>query len=153
MRRVRFYACGGPEVLRLEEAPAPAAGPGELLVATEAIGVTLPAVRKVRGEGGAPGLPGVIGGEVAGEVVAAGPGVTGFRAGDRVTGLPFSGSYAELAVVAAPMASRIPDGRAPCRPSRSCAAVTSRWLRWLRWLRWTRWLRGPRRAGLRPGRS
>ncbi|HEY3978897.1 MAG TPA: zinc-binding dehydrogenase [Streptosporangiaceae bacterium] len=110
MRRVRFYACGGPEVLRLEEAPAPAAGPGELLVATEAIGVTLPAVRKVRGEGGAPGLPGVIGGEVAGEVVAAGPGVTGFRAGDRVTGLPFSGSYAELAVVAAPMASRIPDG-------------------------------------------
>jgi NADPH2:quinone reductase len=110
MRRVRFHACGGPEVLRLEEASDPEAGPGELLVATEAIGVTLPAVRKIRGEGGAPALPGVIGGEVAGKVVAIGPGVTGFTVGDRVTGLPFTGSYSDLAIVPAPMASRIPDG-------------------------------------------
>lgn len=110
MRRVRFYEHGGPEVLRLEEAAAPAAGPGELLVAAEAVGVTLPAVRRVRGDGGAAPLPGVIGGEVAGEVVAAGPDVTSFRVGDRVTGLSFTGSYAELAVVPARMASRIPDG-------------------------------------------
>jgi NADPH:quinone reductase len=110
VRRVRFYEYGGPEVLRVEEAADPEAGPGELLVATEAIGVTLPAVRKVRGEGGGTALPGVIGGEVAGEVVAVGPDVTSFQAGDRVTGLPFTGSYTEPAVVRAGMASRIPDG-------------------------------------------
>lgn len=110
MRRVRFYEYGGPEVLRVEEAEAPEAGSGELLVRTEAIGVTLPSVRKVRGEGGGTVLPGVIGGEVAGEVVGLGPGVTDFKVGDQVTSLSFTGSYAELAVVPAVMASRIPDG-------------------------------------------
>ncbi|MFI9100177.1 zinc-binding alcohol dehydrogenase family protein [Streptomyces fildesensis] len=110
MRRVRFYEYGGPEVLRVEEAEEPTAGPGELLVRTEAIGVTLPSVRKVRGEGGGTPLPGILGGEVAGEVVALGPGVTDFAVGDRVTSLTFTGSYTELAVAPAVMAGRLPDG-------------------------------------------
>ncbi|MFC6066607.1 quinone oxidoreductase family protein [Streptomyces ochraceiscleroticus] len=112
MRRIRFYEYGGPEVLRLEEAEAPAPGPGELLVRTEAIGVTLPSVRAVRGDGngGGPPLPGVLGGEVAGEVVGTGPDVTAYTVGDRVTGLPFTGSYAELVTVPVAPASRIPDG-------------------------------------------
>lgn len=108
MRRVRFYEYGGPEVLRVEEAEAPEPGPGELLLRTEAIGVSLPSVRKVR-EGGVP-LPGLLGGDVAGEVVALGPDVTGFELGDRVTGLSFTGSYAELATVPAAMTDRIPEG-------------------------------------------
>ena len=45
MRRVRYRATGGP--LFPEEAPVPRPGPGELLVRCEAIGVTLPVVRKV----------------------------------------------------------------------------------------------------------
>ncbi|MFF0746916.1 zinc-binding alcohol dehydrogenase family protein [Streptomyces sp. NPDC004111] len=111
MRRVRFYEYGGPEVLRCEDADAPEPGPGELLVRTEAIGVTLPSVRKVRGEGGGTPLPGILGGEVAGTVVELGPDVTDFTIGDRVTSLTFrGGSYAELAVVPSTMASRIPDG-------------------------------------------
>ncbi|MFI8993425.1 zinc-binding alcohol dehydrogenase family protein [Streptomyces sp. NPDC053542] len=112
MRRVRFYEYGGPEVLRMEEAEAPVPGPGELLVRTEAIGVTLPSVRAVRGDGngGGPPLPGVLGGEVAGEVVGTGPDVTVYTVGDRVTGLPFTGSYAELVTVPVALASRIPDG-------------------------------------------
>ena len=109
MRRVRFYEYGGPEVLRVEEADAPEPGPGELLVRTEAIGVTLPSVRKVRGDGGMP-LPGLLGGDVAGAVVALGPDVTGFAVGDRVTGLSFTGSYAELATVPSFMTTRIPEG-------------------------------------------
>ncbi|MEV0368813.1 zinc-binding dehydrogenase [Streptomyces sp. NPDC050636] len=112
MRRVRFHTYGGPEVLRVEEAEAPEPGPGELLVRTEAIGVTLPCVRRVRGDGNGGGdpLPGTPGGEIAGEVIALGPDVTGFAVGDRVTSLTFSGSYCELALAPAFLASRIPDG-------------------------------------------
>ncbi|GAA5012361.1 quinone oxidoreductase family protein [Streptomyces siamensis] len=104
MRRVRYEHTGGP--LFLEEAPEPVAGPGELLVRPEAIGVTLPVVRKVT-EAAEP-IP--LGGEVAGEVVAVGEGVTRFRAGDRVTGLAFGHAYADLALLHESMASPIPDG-------------------------------------------
>ena len=108
MRRVRFYEYGGPEALRVEDAEEPEPGPGELLVRTEAIGVTLPAVRRVRGEG-RPQLPGIIGGEIAGTVIAVGPDTAGFQAGDRVTSITFTGSYAELVTAPAFMARRIPD--------------------------------------------
>ncbi|WP_129842925.1 zinc-binding dehydrogenase [Streptomyces sp. RFCAC02] len=106
MRRVRLKCNGGPAVLFVEEAPVPRPGPGELLVRSEAVGVTLPTVRKVSEGGG----PAPLGGEVAGAVVAVGAGVTAFAVGDRVTGLCFSHAYAELAVVHQSMASVIPDG-------------------------------------------
>ncbi|MBS2550600.1 zinc-binding dehydrogenase [Catenulispora sp. NL8] len=113
MRRVRYEVSGGPEVLFLEQVPVPEPGPGELLVRAEAIGVTLPMVRKVR-EGDAP-VP--LGGEVAGTVVGVGEGVVGegvqgaegFAPGDRVTGLCFGHGYADLAIVHQAMASPIPD--------------------------------------------
>ncbi|MGW2917426.1 quinone oxidoreductase family protein [Streptomyces angustmyceticus] len=111
MRRVRFHTYGGPEVLRVEETGAPVPGPGDLLVRTEAIGVTLPCVRRVRGDGsGGDPLPATPGGEIAGTVVALGPDVTGFAPGDRVTSLTLTGSYTELALAPAFLASRIPDG-------------------------------------------
>ena len=106
MRRVRYEHSGGPEVLFLEEAPVPEPGPGELLVHTEAIGVTLPVVRKVREQRD----PIALGGEVAGEVVAMGEGVTGFALGDRVTGLVFGHGYADHALLNTAMASPVPDG-------------------------------------------
>lgn len=77
------------------------------LVRTEAVGVTLPAVRKVRSGTG----PVPLGGEVAGTVAAVGEGVPGFAVGDRVTVLCFSHAYAELAVLHHTMASAVP-GRA-----------------------------------------
>ncbi|MFF9456358.1 quinone oxidoreductase family protein [Streptomyces flaveolus] len=104
MRRVRYTSPAGP--LFLEHVPVPEPGPGELLVRCEAVGVTLPVVRKVT-EAAEP-VP--LGGEVAGEVVAAGAGVTGFRAGDRVTGLCFGHGYADFAVLRQEMASPVPDG-------------------------------------------
>ncbi|GGQ81883.1 quinone oxidoreductase family protein [Streptomyces flaveolus] len=104
MRRVRYASAKGP--LFLEEAPVPEPGPGELLVRCEAVGVTLPVVRKVT-EAAEP-IP--LGGEVAGEVVAAGEGVTGVRTGDRVTGLCFGHGYADFAVLRQEMASPVPDG-------------------------------------------
>ncbi|WP_370352696.1 zinc-binding alcohol dehydrogenase family protein [Catenulispora sp. EB89] len=105
MRRIRYEANGGPEVLFLEDAPEPEPAPGELLIRTEAIGVTLPVVRKVR-EVAAP-IP--LGGEVAGIVVGMGDGVEGFALGDRVTGLCFSHGYADVAILYEAMASHIPD--------------------------------------------
>ncbi|MFD2417175.1 quinone oxidoreductase family protein [Amycolatopsis pigmentata] len=105
MRRVRYEVNGGPEVLFVEEVPDPEPGPGEVLVGTEVVGVTLPAVRKVY-EGTEP-VP--LGGEVAGIVVAVGEGVTGFAVGDRVTGLCFSHAYAERTLVHQDMASLIPE--------------------------------------------
>ncbi|MFJ3304070.1 zinc-binding alcohol dehydrogenase family protein [Streptomyces sp. NPDC086549] len=104
MRRVRYESTGGP--LFLEEVPVPAPGPGELLVRCEAVGVTLPVVRKVT-EAAEP-VP--LGGEIAGEVVAAGEGVTRFRTGDRVTGLCFGHGYADFAPLHEAMASPVPGG-------------------------------------------
>jgi NADPH:quinone reductase-like Zn-dependent oxidoreductase len=102
MRRVRYESTGGP--LFLEEAPVPEPDPGEVLVRTEAIGVTLPVVRKVT-EAAEP-IP--LGGEIAGEVAAVGEGVTRFRAGERVTGLCFGHGYADYAVLHEAMTSPVP---------------------------------------------
>ncbi|MGV9631954.1 quinone oxidoreductase family protein [Streptomyces sp. NPDC003487] len=104
MRRVRYDRPGGP--LFLEEVPVPEPGPGELLVRCEAVGVTLPVVRKVTEAA----EPIALGGEIAGEVVAVGAGVTRWAPGDRVTGLCFGHGYADLAVLHDHMASPVPDG-------------------------------------------
>jgi NADPH:quinone reductase-like Zn-dependent oxidoreductase len=104
MRRVRYEHTGGP--LFVEEAPVPEPGPGELLVRCEAVGVTLPVVRKVTEAA----EPIALGGEIAGEVTAVGAGVTRFRAGDRVTGLCFGHGYADFAPLHEAMASPVPDG-------------------------------------------
>ncbi len=106
MLRMRYEVPGGPEVLFAEDVPVPVPGPGELLVRTEAVGVTLPVVRKVR-EGGE-AIP--LGGEVAGTVAALGEGVAGFAVGERVTGLCFGHGYAEYALLGAPFASHVPEG-------------------------------------------
>jgi NADPH2:quinone reductase len=108
MRAVRFHRYGGPEVLQVEEVPAPEPGEGELLIEVDAAGVTLPVVRLTRGQSGAP-LPHTPGGEIVGRVAAVGPGVTGWRVGRRAAGLAFSGAYAEVAVVPAAMMTAVPD--------------------------------------------
>ncbi|MGW4940863.1 quinone oxidoreductase family protein [Actinoplanes sp. NPDC004185] len=92
--------------------PEPEPGPGDLLVRTEAIGVTLPGVRKVRGEGDRSPLPGTPGGEVAGRVIAVGPQVTRYEVGDRVTGLAFTGAYADVVAMPTLTTSLIPDDAA-----------------------------------------
>jgi NADPH:quinone reductase len=111
MRTVCFREYGGPEVLRAEEAGRPEPGAGELLVEVGAIGVTLPVVRLTRGAPGGGGvpLPHTPGGEVAGRVVATGPGVSGWEIGQRVAGLAFTGAYAECATVAASFVFAVPD--------------------------------------------
>ena len=83
MRAVRIHEDGGPDVLVLEEAPDPVAGPGEVLVRLRASALNhldiwirkgLPSVPKPR----------ILGADGAGVVEAVGEGVNGFEPGERV---------------------------------------------------------------------
>jgi L-iditol 2-dehydrogenase len=72
----------GPDDLRIEQIPVPEPGAGEMLVAVDVCGVCGTDVKKIR-RGLLPG-PRVFGHEIAGTVARTGPGVAGFREGDRV---------------------------------------------------------------------
>jgi NADPH:quinone reductase-like Zn-dependent oxidoreductase len=107
-----FTAYGGPDTQVLLDLPTPQPGPGQLLVEVRAAGVD-PADWKVRS-----GLrtatvpvtfPAILGREVAGTVVAAGEGVSGFTPGDAVFGAA-QGGYAEFTLVDAESAAHKPDG-------------------------------------------
>jgi NADPH2:quinone reductase len=88
MRRVRYHAHGGPEVLVIEDADIPEPGPGQVLLRTEAIGVNYVDVQ-LRRETSADSiwfrpLPGTLTGDVVGTVEKAGPGADPALAGTRV---------------------------------------------------------------------
>jgi len=86
VRAVVIYEHGGPEVLRyVEDYPDPVAGPGEVLVAVEAVALNhldlfvrrgLPDVKVP--------LPHIPGCDMAGRVAALGPGVVGHEVGEEV---------------------------------------------------------------------
>jgi NADPH:quinone reductase len=97
MKAIRVHEFGGPEVLRLEEIPNPAAAPGQVVVHVKAAGVN-PADTYIRAGTYAfkPSLPYTPGMDAAGVVEAVGQGVTRVREGDRVyTAGTLTGSYAE----------------------------------------------------------
>ena len=95
----------------IREHPDPEPGAGELLVRVAAAGLNGADLLQRRGFYPAPpGAPADIPGlELAGEVVATGPGVTRFRAGDRVMALAAGGGQAELAVVHERIAMAVPE--------------------------------------------
>jgi NADPH:quinone reductase-like Zn-dependent oxidoreductase len=124
VRAVRIHEDGGPEVLVLEEAPDPVAGPGQVLVRVHASALNhldiwirkgLPSVPKPR----------ILGADGAGVVEALGDGVSGFEEGERVVinpgieagggrihviGEHGDGTNAELIAVPATNVHPIPDG-------------------------------------------
>src|SRR5215472_2772506 len=109
MRVVRFYEYGGPEVLKVEDAPVPEPGPGEALVKVAAAGVNYADTRRRLGAYVEPTpLPWVVGSEVAGTVAKLGPGVTGAQEGQRVMALTAGGGYADYAIVFAQALLPIP---------------------------------------------
>jgi L-iditol 2-dehydrogenase len=81
MRVVRFYA---PRDIRVEDAPAPMAGPGDLVIRVRNCSTCGTDAKIWRS--GHPNLrpPRVLGHEVAGEVVEVGQGADGWSVGDRV---------------------------------------------------------------------
>jgi len=97
MAAIAISAPGGPEVLKLEHRAVPWPEKAQILIRVEAAGVNRPDILQRLGlyppPPGAPSTPGL---EVAGEVVATGPGAgTRHRIGDRVTALVSGGGYAE----------------------------------------------------------
>ena len=98
MRAIVVHEFGEPDVLRLEEAPDPVPGPGEVLVRVRAAGVNpVDSYRRSGQYASTPDLPWTPGSDAAGEVVVTGPGVERWREGDRVyTDHRASGAYAEL---------------------------------------------------------
>ncbi len=106
--RAVIHRTGGPEVIDWEEVELPAPGPGEVLMANEAIGLNF--IDTYHRAGIYPvELPSGIGLEAAGRVLAAGPG-SPFREGDRVTTFgPERGAYSSARIVAASTLLPVPD--------------------------------------------
>lgn len=110
MRALVCHAYGPIESLKIEDVPTPEPKAGEILIKVGAVGVSFATMLGVEGKHqNKPVLPYVPGNELAGHVVALGPGVEGLGIGDRVaTGVP-QGGFAEYAVAIAANAARIPD--------------------------------------------
>ena len=112
MRAVVCRSYGPPEDLVVDEVADPTPGPGQLLVRVHAAAVNFPDVLLIAGKYQIKiPVPFTPGSELAGEVVAAGPGSYGapFRPGDRVFGATPTGAFAELALLDAHQVSVIPD--------------------------------------------
>ncbi|WP_280235732.1 NADP-dependent oxidoreductase [Nocardia cyriacigeorgica] len=101
MRAIGQDTLGGPEVLRIVEAPKPAPGPGEVLVRVHAAAVNPTDAwhRMAGGLAGGVAEPIRLGWDVSGVVEQVGLGVTLFAPGDEVFGVPRhplpAGAYAE----------------------------------------------------------
>lgn len=111
MKAVAIREPGGPDVLELREIGTPVPGQGEILIRVEAAGVNRPDTIQRMGlyppPPGAPDTPGL---EVAGEVIATGPGVTRWQTGDRVCALVGGGGYAEYCLAHEGHAMPVPKG-------------------------------------------
>ena len=111
MTAIEIPEPGGPEALVPGTRPVPKPGEGELLIKVAAAGVNRPDV--LQRKGGYPPPPGVTdvpGLELAGEVVATGPGVTGWHGGDQVTALVAGGGYAEYCTAPVGQCLPVPKG-------------------------------------------
>ena len=104
MRYVECGGAGGPEVLRIAEAPRPEPGTGEVLIQVQAAGVNRPDIAQRQGKYPPPaGASPILGLEVAGTVVGT---------GKRVCALVPGGGYAEYCVTPESHCLPVPQGLA-----------------------------------------
>ncbi|MEV6983609.1 NAD(P)-dependent alcohol dehydrogenase [Sphaerisporangium sp. NPDC051017] len=120
MKAFVLRAYGSPAALELTDVATPAPGGDEVLVRVRATSVQPYDWHLMRGQpyvarlmGGGPGLRGpkirILGADVAGEVVAVGKDVTGFRPGDEVFAMPKQGGFAEYVCVRETELARKPE--------------------------------------------
>jgi NADPH2:quinone reductase len=109
MTAIEISTFGGPEVLRPVRRPKPVAGPGEIVIRTEAAGVARADILQRQGKyqppPGASDIPGL---DVAGTVESYGSGVVEWKPGDRVCAILTGGGYAEFCVAPACQALPMP---------------------------------------------
>jgi NADPH:quinone reductase-like Zn-dependent oxidoreductase len=168
LKAALFHEFGGPEVVRIEEAPKPEPGPGEVRLRVAAAALNHLDLWVRRGLPIETTMPHIGGSDVAGVVDQIGPGVTGVEAGDRVVvdpslpcgrcdacradhslfcrdyrilGEHTQGGLAEFVVAPARNLMRVPDGY----PLERAAAAPLAYL--------TAWRGLVSRAGLRSGES
>jgi NADPH2:quinone reductase len=112
MRAVIYEGAGGPEIITIGEVPKPEVRPDHIRVRVHAAGLNRADLIQRGGQYPAPpGWPANIPGlEYAGEVEAVRPGVTRWKAGDRVMGLVGGGAQAEFVVVHQDEVLPIPAG-------------------------------------------
>lgn len=129
-KTVRFHQLGDADVLRIEDLPVQEPKAGEVRIKVAAIGLNRAEVMFRRGEYlEQPKLPARIGYEASGVIEAVGPGVTGFKVGDRVSTIPsFSmndyGVYGENVVAPVHAAAHYPESLTPIE-------ATSIWMQYL----------------------
>ncbi|AUI61204.1 medium chain dehydrogenase/reductase family protein [Amycolatopsis sp. BJA-103] len=100
-----------PEGLELRERPLPAPGPGQVVVAMEATGVSFAEQQMRRGKYyDQPPFPFVPGYDLVGTVLTTGAGVDGALAGRRIAALTKVGSWASHVVLDAADVVPVPDG-------------------------------------------
>jgi NADPH:quinone reductase-like Zn-dependent oxidoreductase len=112
MKAVLIHAYGGPEVLKFEDYPDPAAGAGEVVVRVAAASIN--PIDIIDRSGAMKDLrpmtfPNVLGWDLAGTVVSVGPGVQGFSLGDKVLAWGYH-TYAELCAVKVELLAKVPEG-------------------------------------------
>jgi len=109
MQQVYFEGHGGPEVIRIAEAPTPEPGPGQVLIEVAAAGVNRPdCLQRAGAYPPPPGETGIPGLEVAGKVIAQGQSVSAPQIGEAVCALLGSGGYAEYALASAALCLPVP---------------------------------------------
>src|SRR6266404_3513287 len=112
MKAVVVHQYGGPEVLKFEEYPDPAPGPGEVLVRVAATSVNPIDYKRRAGQTKdfyPIKFPGLMGVDIAGTVAKIGSGVEGFSVGESVFAIA-DDAYAELCVVKAASLAKVPKG-------------------------------------------
>jgi NADPH:quinone reductase-like Zn-dependent oxidoreductase len=112
MKAILLTEYGGSNKLELRDRPEPEPGAGQIKVRIASASIN-PVDWKIRSgslKNAMPiELPAVLGRDAAGEVVKVGPGVTAFKAGDRVFGFVQSG-YAEFTVASVEAWAKLPNG-------------------------------------------
>ncbi|UWQ08117.1 NAD(P)H-quinone oxidoreductase [Aliiroseovarius crassostreae] len=121
MRAVEISTPGGPEVLKLIDAPIPTPAYGEILIKVAFAGVNRPdAIQRAGNYAPPPNASPLPGLEASGEVAAVGEGVTNWNIGDKVCALLPGGGYAEYVTTPAAHALPVPEGmglrEAACLP-------------------------------------
>lgn len=111
MNVIEISAPGGPEVLRMASRPIPVAGPHEVVIKVEAIGLNRPDVQQRRGlyppPKGASDLPGL---DIAGIITEVGSEIDPKLLGAEVCALTNGGGYAEYCAVPVLQTLPIPKG-------------------------------------------